>query len=154
MSIYIVSQKEKAKYKLVYFGNTILNNFIELSQYPNLNHNLKEIMRVIKSQKSIIMFKMFKGKIIGYMLGEILNLNDGRNVFYITYIYTSPVFRGKGIASQFLNKISEIVRSKSLDGILLTCNSEDQEVYTFYEKRGFMPDLVLRTYDKFEVMFK
>jgi ribosomal protein S18 acetylase RimI-like enzyme len=115
---------------------------------------MKEIMRVIKSPRSIIMFKMYKGKIIGYVLGEIMNLNDGRNVFYITYIFTSPHFRGKGIASELMKTVSNIVEQQSLDGILLTCDSEDTEVYSFYEKRGFMPDLNLRTYDKFEVLFK
>jgi ribosomal protein S18 acetylase RimI-like enzyme len=154
MSIYIVSQNQKATHDLVVFGQTIFNNFRELVQYPKLKHNMKEIMRVIKSPRSIIMFKMYKGKIIGYVLGEIMNLNDGRNVFYITYIFTSPHFRGKGIASELMKTVSNIVEQQSLDGILLTCDSEDTEVYSFYEKRGFMPDLNLRTYDKFEVLFK
>lgn len=154
MSIYIVSQDQKANFDLICFGNTIFNNFKELVQYPKLKHNINEIMRVIKSPRSVIMFKMYKGKIIGYLLGEIMNLTDGRNVFYITYIFTSPHFRGKGIASELMKTVSNIVVQQSLDGILLTCDSEDTDVYSFYEKRGFMPDLVLRTYDKFEVLFK
>lgn len=154
MSIYIVSQDQKSNHDLICFGNTIFHNFKELAQYPKLKHNINEIMRVIKSPRSVIMFKMYKGKIIGYLLGEIMNLNDGRNVFYITYIFTSPHFRGKGIASDLMKTVSNIVEQQALDGILLTCDSEDQEVFSFYEKRGFMPDLVLRTYDKFEVLFK
>lgn len=154
MSIYIVSQKQKQLHKLTYFCDTIYNNFKELTRYQNLKHNKKEIMRIIKSPQSVIIFKLYKGKIIGYVLGEIMKLNDGRTVFYVTYIFTSQIFRSKGIASELMNKITKIVDEKNLDGIMLTCDSENFEVYSFYEKRGFMPDLVLRTYDKFEVLFK
>jgi len=154
MSICIVTQEQKQKYNLNYFGKIVFNNFKELVKIPNLKHNIKEIMRIIKLQNSVIIFKMYKNKIIGYVLGEIMHLNDGRNVFYITYIYTSPFFRGKGIATELMNIINNMVKDQNLDGVLLTCDSENEELYLFYEKRGFMPDLVLRTYDKFEVMFK
>lgn len=154
MSIFVVSQNQKSAHSLKCFGQTVFNNFKDLVAYPDLKHNITEIMRVIKSPKSVIIFKMYKQKIIGYVLGEIMKLNDGRNVFYILYIYTSHHFRGRGIASELLETIQKIISDKSLDGILLTCDSEDAEIYNFYSKRGFMPDLVLRTYSKFEILFK
>ena len=83
-----------------------------------------------------------------------MNLNDGRNVFYVTYIYTSEQFRNKGIASKLLEKVDEIVGKNNLDGVLLTTDIEDNITYEFYLKKGFMPDIVLRTYDKFDVLFK
>jgi ribosomal protein S18 acetylase RimI-like enzyme len=154
MSIYIVSQSEKAKYNLVCFGQTVFYNFRELTNFPNLKHNIKEIMRTIKSTKSTIIFFMNAGKVVGYLLGEIMKLNDSRNVFYVSYIYTSPQFRGKGIASRLLTTVDNFVAKNNLDGVMLTCDSQDEYVYDFYSNKGYMPDLVLRTYDRYEVMFK
>ena len=37
---------------------------------------------------------------------------------------------------------------------MLTCNFEDPYINNFYSKRGFMPDMILRQYNKYEVMFK
>jgi ribosomal protein S18 acetylase RimI-like enzyme len=154
MSIYIVSQSEKAKYNLVCFGQTVYHNFRELVNLPKLKHNMKEIMRVIKSKNSTIIFFMNNDKVAGYLLGEIMKLNDGRSVFYVSYIYTSPQFRGNGIASHLLTTIDNFVSQNNLDGVMLTCDSQDEYVYEFYTKKGYMPDLVLRTYDRFEVLFK
>lgn len=154
MTIHLVSPEERSQYNFLHFGKTIYHNFKELAEHPSLKHSLQEIMRVIKSSQSAMIFKLHNKKIIGYALGEIMNLNDGRNVFYITYIYTAMQFRSRGIASELIDAISNIVNKSRLDGILLTCDSEDPKIMTFYENRGFMPDLVLRTYSKYEVLFK
>ena len=37
---------------------------------------------------------------------------------------------------------------------MLTCDSENEPVQNFYLMRGFMPDLILRRYNKFDVLYK
>jgi ribosomal protein S18 acetylase RimI-like enzyme len=129
-------------------------NFEKLSQYPQLKHNRKEIMRLLKSDDVVVYLYLVNKKIAAYMVGEIMKLNDGRHVFYISYIFTAVKFRNKGIASKLMNVIDEMTNKYGLDGVMLTCDSEDRAVYDFYLKRGFMPDMLLRTYNRYEVMYK
>ena len=154
MTINIISPGEKSKYNFFCFAKTVYNNFKYLERYSNLKHNMTEIIRIIKSPNSIIIFKINNKKIVGYVLGEIIKLNDGRNIFYITYIFTSRQFRLQGIASELLNVVFKIVSDKGLDCVMLTYDSDDVHLKNFYEKKGFMPDVILRTYDKFEVLSK
>ena len=73
---------------------------------------------------------------------------------YVTYLYTSSQFRNKGFASKLLNTAEHIKNTKHIDGIMLTCESTNKKNYNFYVNKGFMPDILLRTYDKYEVMYK
>jgi ribosomal protein S18 acetylase RimI-like enzyme len=75
-------------------------------------------------------------------------------VLYISYLYTAKQFRGQGHASKLLEIADKICDKNGLDGIMLTCNSQDNKLYDFYLKKCFMPDLFLRNYGKYEVMFK
>lgn len=154
MSVYIVHQSKKENSNLKYLSEVIYYNFEYLKHYPKLKHNIFEITKVLKSKSSMLLFYMYNDKIAGYLVGEIMKLNDTRKVFYVTYIFTGKQFRNQGIAGILLKKVNDIINSKSLDGMLLTCDSEDENVYNFYINKGFMPDVNLRTYDKFEVMFK
>lgn len=134
--------------------DTIYHNFIHLKQEPNLSHTKENIYKVLKSPKPQLYLILTNDKIASYLLGEIIDLNDGRKVLYITYIFTSEKFRELGHGSKLL-ELSEIIAKKNnLDGIMLTCNYEDVYINEFYTKRGFMPDLILRQYGKYEVMFK
>ena len=83
-----------------------------------------------------------------------MDLADGRRVFYISYVFTSKPFRNKGFASKMINYVEALAKEFHFDGILLTCDTENEEVYNFYLSRGFMPDLVLRQYKKHDVLYK
>ena len=154
MSIKIVTQSELEKTNIDLLINTIYVNFIDLSEFPELKHNKDEIKKLLMSPNVQLFLYIINKKIAGYMLGEIMKLNDGRTVFYITYIYTAPKFRGKGIASKLMKLIITITEKNNLDGVMLICDTEDTHVHEFYLKRGFMPDMTLRRYDRHDVLFR
>lgn len=136
------------------FVEMIYHNFIELEPYPELKHNRQEIKRLITDKKAKVVLFIVDGKIAGYLIGEIIDVVDGRRVFYISYIFTARNFRSQGIASKLLNYVEEFSRQFKYDGVLLTCDTEDDFIYNFYLMRGFMPDMTLRKFNKFDVLFK
>lgn len=152
--IYEVSKTKLKNSDLNNLINTIYINFYDLSKYPELKHSKKDITDLLLSDNIQVYFYIVKKKIAGYMIGDIMDLNDGRKVFYITYIFTAKQFRRNGIASKLLDYIQDKVNVYNLDGIMLTCNSENTKVYDFYLNKGFMPDLLLRRYTKYEILFK
>ena len=133
---------------------TIYMNFESLSENSTLNHGEDEIYRIITSPKCQLFIYLVNKKIAGYLLGELMNLNDGRFVFYITYIYTGKRFRNKGIASDLLKLTEQKVKHFNLDGIVLTVDTEEPTLLDWYTKKGFMPDMLLRTYGRHEVLSK
>jgi ribosomal protein S18 acetylase RimI-like enzyme len=97
---------------------------------------------------------MHNGAIAAYLIGEIIKLNDGRIVLYINYLYTSKYFRNRGLASKLIDVAEQIVKAEKLDGLMLTCDTENNIIYNFYLKKGFMTDLILRRYEKYDVLYK
>jgi GNAT superfamily N-acetyltransferase len=136
------------------FVDMIYANFIDLCNYNELNHNKQEITRLITSQNAKILLIIINKKIAAYLVGEIMDLNDGRKVFYISYIFTSKHFRKQGFGSKLLNFVEKQTKKFGYDGVLLTCDTEDANINNFYLIRGFMPDLVLRRYTKHDVLYK
>lgn len=154
MSFSILNKNKLSSSKLELFTNVIYTNFIDLAPIQQLDHNKKSIYEILKCDTAQIYLIMINNKIASYLVGKIMILNDGRNVLYISYLYTAKQFRGHGHASKLLEIADKISTKNMLDGIMLTCNSEDDKLYDFYLKKGFMPDVFLRTYGKYEVMFK
>ena len=136
------------------FANIVYYNFINLSKYKDLQHTEKEIERLIIDPKSLILLMIDNKKIAGYMLAETKQLNDGRLVLYINYILTSKRYRNKGVATKLMSFGEKYSKHKGCDGILLTCDVENEYVNNFYLMKGFMPDMHLRRYHKYDVMYK
>jgi len=154
MSVNIISSDQLSHHNLDHFTNTIYDNFADLAQDESLNHTKTEIFRVLKSPMSQVYLILENKKIIAYLVGEIMDLNDGRRVLYITYLYTAPRFRKQGLASKLLDTANHIANKNYLDAVMLTCDSNDKYVYNFYQKKGYMPDLTLRRYSRYEVLSK
>lgn len=154
MSIVIINKNKLKSSSLTLLTDTIYNNFIELKNVSNLSHTKSAILETLTSKYPQVYFIMVNNKIAAYLIGQIMTLNDGRTVLYITYLYTAEQFRGSGYASKLLETAESVADENRLSGIMLTCDSENTQTYDFYSKRGFMPDLNLRTYQKYEVMFK
>jgi GNAT superfamily N-acetyltransferase len=152
MSLHIVRNitPEKSK-KLV---EMLYLNFLDLADYPELKHNRAELTRLVTSPKAKVIFIVVKGRIAAYLVGEVMELVDGRRVFYINYIFTSKLFRKRGFASKLIEYVEELSKQFGHDGILLTCDTENEEVYNFYLMKGFMPDLQLRQYKKHDVLYR
>ena len=154
MKIEIINNNKLHNSKLNYFTQIIYNNFKNLASDTNINHTETEIFRVLKSPNSQVYLFLDNNKITAYLVGEIIKLNDGRSILYITYLYTSSKFRKLGLASKLIDTAQNIVNKNNLDGIMLTCDTENKQVYDFYLKKGFMPDLVLRRYTRHDVLFR
>lgn len=134
------------------FADIIYQNFIELSFDPKLKHNKEELLRLLKSPQ-MGGFIVFDGtKVIGYLIGELITLADGRYVYFINYIYTGPKYRSQGVGSKLMNLATGFASGKRCDNVVLICDTEDHKVFDFYAKRGFMLDIVLRRYEQHDVL--
>ena len=135
------------------FVDVIYKNFINLAKYEELKHTEKEIKRLLKSANFLGLFVYNKKThLVAYMLGEIMKLNDGRIVYYMSYFYVAKPYRVKGIGSQMMNMIIEKCKSRRISYIMLMCDTEDTAVHDFYLMRRFMPDPILRRYDRYDVL--
>ena len=45
----------------------------------------------------VLLLAMDKKQIVGYLLAEIMTLEDGRKVLFISYLYVAPTMRNKGL---------------------------------------------------------
>ncbi len=154
MSIVTVSKNTIKTKNLTYLANTIFGNFIEFRNFTEINHNLAEIYRVLRAPNSHVHLYMINKKIAGYLVGEVMTLSDGRTVFFITYLYTAKKYRNKNIASSLISFIQTKVKRARIDGMMLTYDSENEYLDLFYKKKGFMPDMTLRTYTRFDTLYK
>jgi len=154
MSLHIINNDILKTSNLELFATVIYKNFINLLPYKQLQHTKQEIYRILTSDNAKVILVMVNKKMAAYLIGEIMKLNDGRIVFYINYIFTSKLFRNRGFGSALMKVVENIVKNENLDGIMLTCDTENKYVYDFYIKKGFMPDLILRKYDRHDVFYK
>jgi Acetyltransferases len=151
-SIRHITGKQLKYYDLSRFTKTIYKNFIELSSEPKLKHNLKEINRLLTSNNTIGLFIFNGRKVIGYLIGEIIKLNDGRTVLYISYLYIAARYRCNGFGTILLNQYIDLAKKINMDAIVLICDTDNQRVLDFYLLKGFMYDIYLRRYDKYDVI--
>jgi len=154
MSLHIVSKNNIISNDLTNFVSTIYMNFEHLTQFPNLKHTKKDIESTLKSENSQIYLIIVNNKIGAYLIGNILTLDDGRKVLFVAYLFTSKLFRRRGFATKLMELVENKAKLYNLDGVMLMCDTENQKVYDFYLSRGYMSDLILRNYSRFEVLTK
>lgn len=131
---------------------TIYKNFFYLSHYPELKHSISEINRLFRSSKMIAFFIYNGYRIIGYVIGEIMRLNDGRLVLYLSYLYIAKKYRRHGFGSALLKQITHKAHRLKMDNVLLTCDTENKSILDFYLQKGFMYDPYLRKYSRYDVL--
>lgn len=135
------------------FVDIIYNNFKNLAEYPDLKHNRTDIYNLLKSSTMKGYIVRQSNKILGYLIGEDMILADGRKIYYVSYIFITESFRNKKLGSKLIDIVINNSRLLNFDGVMLTCDTEDSKVFYFYQKLGFMPDLVLRRYNRHDVMY-
>lgn len=134
--------------------NTIYNNFLELSTDPNLNHTKYEITKTLNSDGVVLFLILHEKKIVGYLLGEIMDLKDSRHVLFISYIYVVKPMRNKNLGCKLMSEAIAYGIESRCDGIMLIYNTADRKLERFYDKYGFMLDFHLRRYEPHDVFFK
>lgn len=144
------------------FINTVYNNFSYLKE-PELNHTVEEIKRVMTCNDffGILVYDTLNNintsnvnKIIGYTVGEFKMLNDGRHIFYITYMFVAPKHRGKKIGSMMVDKLVNHCTNKKIHYVVLTCDSMQPKLVRFYNRLGFNEDPLLKSYSRHIIMSK
>jgi ribosomal protein S18 acetylase RimI-like enzyme len=135
------------------FTDIVFDNFHHLNNVPHLHHTKAEIKKVLMSKKFLGLFVFnSESKIIGYLIGEFMTLNDGRKIYYVSYFYVVTKYRKLGIGSHLINAIINKCKLREIPTIVLTCDSENDNIYNYYLTKGFMPDSKLRTHGKYEIM--
>lgn len=138
------------------FIEIIFLNFEELSEIKELKHSKYEIFETIMKENSLFILCMNEtlSKIIGYLIGYFIILNDQRKVFYISYIYVSKSHRNQNIGKTLLDICEKETLRNKHNGVLLTCDTTKQLVMDFYSKKGYMLDFNLRRYSRYDVYYK
>jgi ribosomal protein S18 acetylase RimI-like enzyme len=126
------------------YTNIIYYNFIELANRTDVVHTKEDIHKLLLSCDMHGYVVRFTTKIVGYLFGEFITLSDGRNVYYLSYIYIAPKYRQYKIGSVLLQKIIDKCNNRGVMFIVLTCDTHDARVMHFYKKFGFIPDPVLK----------
>jgi GNAT superfamily N-acetyltransferase len=134
--------------------NIIYNNFLYLEPEPKLNHNTKAILDILNNKDVVLFLFMKDSKIGAYLLGQIMILEDGRKVLYISYIFVSKSLRTKGVGSLLLKKAEQYAYTSYCDGIMLIYDTRRKELRRFYDKHSFMLDFQLRRYQNNDVFYK
>jgi len=136
---------------IIEFADTIYNNFVHLSKTPQLEHNRQELRRLLSSYNTTS-YVAYSGNImIAYLVGETKKLNDGRMVFYISYLYVGQKYRGLKLGTKLMDLVFKKCKKDGVQFVTLTCDVKDKKVVEFYERMGFMPDPILRNYGQHEV---
>lgn len=134
------------------FINTVYNNFIELAKYPELKHTPEELGRLMTSDNLVMYTITYNKMMIGYLIAEKMQLDDGRDVLFIAYLYVAKKYRSEGLGTVMLDKANGFAKANNLNALMLVCDTDDQKVMNFYFTKGFMYDLNLRRYNKYDVL--
>lgn len=126
------------------FINIIFHNFIDLINYPYVKHTQQDIHNLLSSEQMIGYIVKYDKKIIAYMFGEVSHIQDGRNAYYLSYIYVAPKYQHLKIGTLLLNKIINHCHYYGIPFIILTCDTKDIKVMNFYKKFGFIVDPILK----------
>lgn len=129
----------------------IHKHFIYLTSKPELQHTTQELVRLLTDQNMITYFVYDSKIIVAYLVGEVKHLNDGRIVYYVSYIYVAPTYRSKKLGSWLLKSAIQSVQSSGIKYVLLTSDVTDEKLVHFYQKFGFTVDPILKNGSRHEV---
>lgn len=137
------------------FIDIIYNNFIDLKVDDKLLHNKIEIKKNISSKNTVnIIITDDSNKIIGYLISNIIILDDRRKVIYISYIYVAKNERNKKIGSYLLKEAENYGKKMNCIGIMLIFDTYKPTLVNFYEIHGYILDINLRRYERHDVYYK
>lgn len=122
----------------------IFLNFIKLMDQPNIEFSMDAIERLLVSNNLVGWFLLDNNdKIIGYLIGEIKRLQDGRLVYFISYFYISKNYRGKGLGKIMLLRCLKFIKDNNIPFTMLI-TERDTVGYNLYKKIGFQNDPLIK----------
>lgn len=124
--------------KIIFF------NFIELENEPDIVFNINDIISTLNSNNLLGWFLMNDdGKIIGYIIGELKELTDGRYVYYISYFYLIHKYRSMGLGNKMMLVCLNYISSINVPFIMLISNVHSN-AFKLYKKLGFGFDPIIK----------
>lgn len=124
--------------KIIFF------NFIELENEPDIVFNINDITSTLRSNNLLGWFLLDdKGSIIGYIVGELKELTDGRYVYYISYFYLIHKYRSMGLGYKMMLVCLEYISSINVPFIMLISNVYSN-AFKLYKKLGFGFDPIIK----------
>jgi ribosomal protein S18 acetylase RimI-like enzyme len=124
--------------KIIFF------NFIELQNEQNIVFNIDEITSTLNSNNLLGWFLLDNNeKIVGYIVGELKELTDGRYVFYISYFYLIHKYRSMGLGYKMMLICLEYIGSINVQFIMLISNIHSN-AFKLYKKLGFGFDPIIK----------
>lgn len=154
ISILRYTGNDLAKRDMRKFTEIIYKNFEQIANNPKLQHNREEITRLLTSSKSIILIATNNNVVISYLIAEITQIPDLSNVMHIYYVYTSPTYRSKGVATKMLNLIQNYTEEIGINILSLTFDTYDKMLERFYLNNNFVYDKNLRSYLRYDMLVK
>ena len=154
MQIIKLEHNDLIKQDLNLLINNIYNNFPQLIDVPGVTHSKQTINNTLNNPEVVLLLAMDKKQIVGYLLAEIITLEDGRKVLFISYLYVAPTMRNKGLGKTLMNKSFDVAADNYCDGIMLIYDTTDRQLRKFYGKMNFMLDFNMRRYEKNDVFYK
>ena len=135
------------------FSYTIYKNFDSYKQYQSLHHTLDDITALLKSKEMYcLLVYNFDHKLIAYLIGEIIKIDNGNMVFFINYLYVSEKYRNMGIGSKLLDIIIKKVKHWKIDDIMLLCDSMNDSLNGFFGNRHFYVNTTYAQNERFEIL--
>jgi ribosomal protein S18 acetylase RimI-like enzyme len=124
--------------KIIFF------NFIELQNEADIVFNINDITSTLTSNSLLGWFLLDDdSKIIGYIVGELKQLTDGRYSYYISYFYIIKKYRSKGIGYKMMLICIDYVKSIGIQFIMLLSNI-NSNAFQLYKKLGFGFDPIIK----------
>lgn len=124
--------------KIIFF------NFIELQNEQDIIFNINDITSTLSSNNLLGWFLLDNdSKIIGYIIGELKELTDGRYVYYISYFYLIEKYRSNGLGYKMMLMCIEYIQSINIRFIMLISNIHSK-AFTLYQNLGFGFDPLIK----------
>lgn len=128
-------------------ADTIYYNFSDLIGNKQVKHTKDDIIELLSSENMIGVLAYEGRVIVGYLIGEITVIADGRMVLFITYIYTAKKYRRRGLASKMLSMMTEHGMDFGVRCIMLRTNLSVSRLAQFYDKHGFSIDNTMKDHN-------
>lgn len=126
------------------FGKIIFLNFMDLQNQTDIEFSFESIKEILASADLIGWFLMDNNsKIIGYLIGSIKELADGRNVYFIHYFYIVQKYRKFGLGSKMLLIAMDHITNLNIKFVMLLSKIKS-DGWSLYLKYGFIEDPIIK----------
>ena len=122
----------------------IFINFIELQNQPDIDFSVRDIQATLVEQSLVGWFLLDNNnKTVGYLIGTIKDIGDGRVVYYISYFYIIQKYRNYGLGKKMLIAAMSYITKQNIKFIMLI-SKINSNAWNMYKKYGFISDPIIK----------